>query len=255
MNRKTYLAKVDNEDDEDTAVIKSRLVFRKGSHIYFYDEIDPETTAIFMQLYEDARNYLTQHYAPAIVEGGELPEVVTVHINSPGGYVTCSLALYDFLEMAPIPCIGIVEGIAASGASILLCGCVHRAITKHSTVLIHELRGGSYGKFSELQDQASNHEYCMKQIKSIYAEKTNIAEKDLDEVLRHDAYWSAEDSLKYGIVDQIIGADEDSEEDKKKSKKSTKTTVSRKRKVQVVKDTDVEKPKPTRRRATTKTKQ
>lgn len=256
MQKMNYLIKQkSDEEDEEMTPQQARFVIRRGSHIYFYDEIDQQTTLIFMQLYEEARAYIQQTYANSIVEGNELPEIITVHINSPGGLVSCSLALYDFLEDAPIPCVGIVEGMAASGASIMLCGCIHRAITKHSSILIHELRGGNYGKYSQLQDWSSNHSHYMNQLKEIYLEKTKIPAEQIDQILSHDIFWGAKESLEFGIVDQIVGEEpeDDKDDDKKDSgKKPAKKAPRAKGKITTKKESEPAKKEATEKPARTK---
>ena len=63
---------------------------------------------------------LMKSHSPTILELGSLNETVTLHINCPGGNVIESLAMYDFIQNFPLPVVGIVEGAASSGGSILL---------------------------------------------------------------------------------------------------------------------------------------
>lgn len=210
---------------------------RKGSHIYFYDEINEVTARVFRKLYEDAKEYLTMKYADEALMTNKLPETVTIHINSPGGNVLESFALYDYLSTCPIPCVAVVEGIAASGATILLMGCMHRMMTENSMILIHELRSGwEFSKYSSIKDETENLDILMKRIKSIYAANTKIPAKELDEILRHDVFFDASTSLRLGLTDQTIHNNNlrdlitvATEEKAKTKKKPAKKTASKKK--------------------------
>jgi ATP-dependent Clp protease protease subunit len=215
---KAYLRNSCHEIEQEEIPIK-RNVFSIGSDVYFFDYIDEETFAILIREMNAAKDYLIKSQAPAILELGSLSDTVTLHINCPGGNVIESLAMYDFIQNFPLPVVGIVEGAAASGGSILLCACSYRLMTEHSMILCHELSGGAIGKYSSLVDSHMTNEIFMKHIKNIYKKDTKIPEKELDSLLRHDIYWDADESLKYGLVNSIIGRDVEDEEIKLDSKK------------------------------------
>ena len=175
-----------------------------------------------------AKDYLIKSQAPTILESGALSETITLHINCPGGNVIESLAIYDFIQNFPLPVVGIVEGAAASGGSIILCACSYRLMTEHSMILCHELSSGAIGKYSSLVDSHKTNEIFMRQIKNIYKKDTKIPEKELDDILRHDIYWDADESLKYGLVNSIIGREADDEEIKLETKKKSTTSNTKK---------------------------
>jgi ATP-dependent protease ClpP protease subunit len=212
LNRKNSTIKSrgnDNDDDDDDTqglpLLLKRNVTRNGSNIYFYDEIDDETQMLLFQAVEQATDYLIHKYANSLAENQALPEPITLHINSVGGSAVSSFAIYDFLKAQSIPIVGEVEGLATSGATIMLCGCYHRAMTKHSLILCHELRSGMSGKYSELKDDSINNNVLMELVKDIYMKETSISEKEIDMLLSHDIYWDATTAMKYGIIEQIIG--------------------------------------------------
>lgn len=193
------------EDDDKMMIMPKVNVTRVDNHIYFYDEINEESHRVFLQLFEEAKQFIYSSNGANMFEKGRLEQGVVIHINSPGGYCTDTLAMYDFLKEQDIPIMGIVEGLAASGASVLLCGCSIRLMTKHSFILIHELRGASYGKFSALKDDAVNNNALMKALKDVYLSETKISEKEIDEILSHDVYWDLETCKKYGLVTGAVG--------------------------------------------------
>lgn len=194
----------DEEEDEDENFPK-RQVWRKGNDVYFYDYIDDQTQFLLCREIENAHSYLISRYAEYLAKHKQLPESINLHINSGGGLVTCSLAIYDFIAGYQIPICGIVEGRACSGATIILAACHSRTMYPSSWILCHELRGGSWGKLSQLRDSNFNNETFMKALKKIYVKQTNIPTSVMDELLSHDIYWDATTCLKYGLVDYVIG--------------------------------------------------
>ena len=76
---------------------------------------------------------------------------------------------------------------------------------KNSYIMIHEIRSGTWGKFSELQDDMKNNKKLMRDLKKYMLEKTSnmIPEKKIDKFLKHDILWGYKKCLKYGIATQI----------------------------------------------------
>ena len=203
--------KIEEEDDFPIdAITPKRDIWREGSHIYFYDEIDPQTQLLFLRYYEQAIDYIYAKSGEyAVKHDGQPCEVVTIHVNSPGGDVFCSLALYDYLKQAEIPAIGIVEGQAASGASILMQGCTEKLMTQHSMMLIHELSSGTWGKLHQMKQDFENWESMMDLIKDVYRKETKIPEAELEKILEPDYYWKSKKCKEYGLVNHIIGEREE----------------------------------------------
>lgn len=199
------------DDNQQQQQVNARNIYRCGTDIYFYDFIDDETQSLFIRLYEEAvKEIYAKSGEHALKNHGDPCDLVTVHINSGGGDVFSSLAIYDYLKYgAEIPPVGVVEGRAASGASIVLLGCSRRLITKHSMMLIHELSSGTFGKLHQMKEDFENWENMMDLIKDVYRENTKIPEKELDKILEPDFYWKADKCKEYGLVDSVIGEDEE----------------------------------------------
>lgn len=200
------------EDEESKFMISQKNLYRIGNHIYLFDEID-DRSQIFIQT-EMAAAYkeLMTANVESLSHGSEINDTIFIHINSCGGLVSSSLAIYDYIKSFPIPVVGVVEGIAASGASIILCACAIRQATKHSHVLIHELRSGNYGKYSELVDDFINNKTFMSELEDIYTKETLIPKEDLKDILSHDTFWDAETCKKLQIIDFIVGENPDAAE-------------------------------------------
>jgi ATP-dependent Clp protease protease subunit len=135
-------------------------------------------------------------------------EEINFFINSPGGVVTSGMVIYDVMQMIQSPVRTICMGLAASMGSILLAGGTKgkRAIFPHGEVMIHQPSLGGYmrGVSADLEIQAIQ----IKKTKEMGAEILSKATgQPYDRVLRdleRDYWMDAEESLKYGIVDEII---------------------------------------------------
>ena len=132
------------------------------------------------------------------------PPPVILHINSYGGSVFAGLAAVDYIKNSKIPVHTIIDGCAASAATLMSCVGAHRQMNRNACMLVHQLSGAMWGKFQEMQDDMQNSEMLMEKIKNIYREHTKIPKKEMDNILKHDIWWEAEKCLQYGLVDEII---------------------------------------------------
>lgn len=219
--------KEDEDEEIESALLTpfeaQRAIKIDGNHIYFYDEIDSETQLIFARMLEKAQRYLMQKYQDIIpMTEGVIPEGIMVHINSLGGDAISSFAIYDMIRESKVPVFGQVEGIAASGATIMLCACERRMMTKNSSILCHELRSWTVGKWSELKDAHENSVRTMEKIIQIYSDHTKIPSRDIEKILEHDIYWDKDECLKFGLVDEVIGYEPQKPKKKKTAPKKAK---------------------------------
>ncbi len=132
------------------------------------------------------------------------PPNIKLHINSYGGSVFAGLAAVDYIKNSKVPVETIIDGCAASAATMMSVVGEHRAIQRNACMLIHQLSGHMWGKFQEMQDDMENSEMLMKKIISIYEEHTKIPKKEISNLLKRDIWWDAETCLKYGLVDEIL---------------------------------------------------
>ena len=204
---KNFIKQKEDENDEDLDCIKGRNLKRQGTHIYFYDYIDDISQLWLQQAMQTAYEEMIINNAKEMMMRGGAPDNIYIHINSPGGSVVSSLAIYDFIKNFPVVVVGIVEGQAASGASIMFCGCQLREMTQNSTVLVHELRtwDPSVRKWSEFKDDFENNKFFMKKLKSIYLKETSIPEDTIDNILSHDILWDVDECIKYELCDFVVG--------------------------------------------------
>jgi len=202
--------------DDEFIICKGRNIQRSKNHIYFYDTIDDETQMWLQQAMNAAYEECVVENAKEIARTRHLSENLYIHINSPGGGVLSSLALYDFIKNFPMCTVGIVEGFCASGATILLCACQLREMNENSVALVHELRKWdcSFKKYSDIEDEYENVSLLMDKLVNIYTTETKIPADTIRDTLKHDIYWDVNQCKKYELCDVVVGANLTEKEDK-----------------------------------------
>ena len=146
----------------------------------------------------------SNHITQALINDEDKYRSIYLHINSYGGGIFDGLSVMDQIKKTRSPVITVVDGIAASAATFLSIVGSKRLIKKNSFMLIHELSSGMWGKYSEFVDEQTNLDKLMEIIKKIYLENTKISKNKIDEILKHDLYFDAKESLKLGLVDSIL---------------------------------------------------
>ena len=178
----------------------NNIVERKNNKIYFYTEVRREKNLKLNLAIEDVSNEMLNR---SNVLGLD-PGTIELYINSYGGSVHAGFSSVDYILNSKVPVTTIIDGCAASAATIMsVCGA-HRKMNKHAYMLIHQLSSGMWGKYQEMQDKMENCDRFMEMIIDIYKEHTKIPKKELDNILKHDLWWDAATCLKYGLVDEII---------------------------------------------------
>jgi ATP-dependent Clp protease protease subunit len=141
------------------------------------------------------------------------------YINSPGGSVTATMAIYDTMQILSCPVATYCVGLAASGGAVLLAGGSKgkRFVLPHAKVMIHQPYGQVGGQVSDIEIQADEIIQTRAVLNEILAAHTgqpiDRIEKDTD----RDRYLSATEAKAYGLVDEVLTkppvAAEDQEKD------------------------------------------
>jgi ATP-dependent Clp protease protease subunit len=131
---------------------------------------------------------------------------IKFYLNSPGGDVIATLAIYDTMQILTCPVATFCVGQAASGAAVLLAGGTKgkRYALPHSRVMIHQPYGGVSGQVSDIEIQANEILRNRTLLNEILAKHTG---KSIDEIERdtdRDFFLSAEQASSYGLVDKIM---------------------------------------------------
>jgi ATP-dependent Clp protease, protease subunit len=141
---------------------------------------------------------------------------INLYINSPGGSVDDTLAIYDTMQFVTSDVATYCIGRAYSGGAVLLCAGTsgRRHILPHAKVMIHQPYGGVTGQTTDIQIQAEQIIKAKQTLNQIIAKHTG---KPIEQVARdgeRDKFFSAQEAKDYGLVDEVF-----SPEKKKKEKK------------------------------------
>ncbi len=131
---------------------------------------------------------------------------ITLYVNSPGGQVTSTMAMYDTMQHVKPAVSTVCLGMAASGGAIILMGGAKgkRFALKHSEIMIHQPLGGTEGQATDIAIHA---EHIIK-MKNILNELiSHHSGKKIDQVksdTERDKFLTAKEALDYGLIDKII---------------------------------------------------
>ena len=132
---------------------------------------------------------------------------ISFYINSPGGSVTSTLAIYDTMQFIECPIFTYCIGLAASGAAVLLAGGSKgkRFALPHSKIMIHQPYGQVSGQVSDIEIQAQEIMANKKDINEILAKHCNQPYDVIARDTERDRYMTAIQAREYGLVDEVVG--------------------------------------------------
>ena len=131
---------------------------------------------------------------------------ISLYINSPGGSVTAGMSIYDTMQFVKPDVSTLCIGQAASmGAFLLAAGAKGKRFSlPNSRVMIHQPSGGFSGQSSDIQIQAKEIMYLREKLNAILAKHTGRSAEEIDRDTERDNFMSAEESVKYGMIDKVI---------------------------------------------------
>jgi ATP-dependent Clp protease protease subunit len=131
---------------------------------------------------------------------------ISFYINSPGGSVSAGLAIYDTMQFIKPDVSTLCIGQAASmGAFLLAAGSKgKRFALPNSRVMIHQPMGGFQGQASDIEIHAKEILYLRQKLNELMAKHTGQDVATIDRDTDRDNFLSAEDSVKYGLVDRVL---------------------------------------------------
>jgi ATP-dependent Clp protease, protease subunit len=132
---------------------------------------------------------------------------ISFYINSPGGSVTATLAIYDTMQFIECPIATYCIGLAASGGAVLLAGGskTRRYALPHSKIMIHQPYGQVGGQVSDIEIQAEEIVKSKQVINDILAKHTGQPIERIARDTERDRYLTAMQAKEYGLVDEVVG--------------------------------------------------
>ena len=143
---------------------------------------------------------------------------INLYINSPGGLVDQTLAIYDTMQFLGCQVATYCIGQAASGAAIILAAGAkgQRYALPNAKVMLHQPYSGISGQAEDIRIQAEEILKDKKLLNEILAKHTGQEAEKIEREIERDRFMSAQEALGYGLVDEILA---EPEADKKKKKK------------------------------------
>lgn len=140
------------------------------------------------------------------LEGKDPEKDIAVYINSPGGSVSAGMAIYDTMNYVKCDVSTICVGLAASmGAFLLASGTKgKRFALPNSEIMIHQPLGGAQGQASDIEIRAKQILRIKGNINKILSERTGQSLEKVSKDTDRDFYMTADEALKYGLVDKIF---------------------------------------------------
>jgi ATP-dependent Clp protease protease subunit len=153
---------------------------------------------------------------------------INFYINSPGGSVDDTLAIYDTMQFITSDVSTVCIGRAYSGGAVLLCAGAKgkRSILPHAKVMIHQPYGGVTGQASDIQIQAEQILKDKRALTEIISRHTGQPVERVAKDKERDKFFSAVEAKAYGLVDEVFGG----ESDKKDAAKAEKSVEAEKKK-------------------------
>lgn len=140
------------------------------------------------------------------LESQDSKKDISIYINSPGGTVVGTLAIYDTIQYVKCDVSTICVGMAASGGAVLL-GCGRkgkRFALPNAEILIHQVLGGAEGQAADVAIAARHIVKLKDRINEILAKHTGQALSKIEKDTDRDFYMDTKEALNYGIIDKII---------------------------------------------------
>ncbi len=189
------------DDVAEDLLHDENIVTRKHNQIHFYADVNKKTCHRLIQLLEDANDELAEIDRKYGSKNSK--NKIFLFINSDGGCVHSALSVVDRILQSEYEIVSIVEGVAASAATIISMVCHHRYIQPNAQMLIHELSSSCWGKFHEMKEEVDNLDKLHKSLVLLYKKYTSLNKRELDKILLHDYMWTAKESKQKGFVDNI----------------------------------------------------
>ncbi|AAF38961.1 ATP-dependent Clp protease proteolytic subunit [Chlamydia muridarum str. Nigg] len=133
---------------------------------------------------------------------------IQIFINSPGGYITAGLAIYDTIRFLGCDVNTYCIGQAASMGALLLSAGTKgkRYALPHSRMMIHQPSGGIIGTSADIQLQAAEILTLKKHLSNILAECTGQPVEKIIEDSERDFFMGAEEAIAYGLIDKVVSS-------------------------------------------------
>ena len=190
MNLIPYVVEQTNRGERSydifSRLLKDRIVFLGG-------EIDDDTANLVVA-------------QMLFLEMEDPDQDIMLYINSPGGSTSAGMAIYDTMHYVKCEVSTVCVGMAASmGAFLLAAGAKgKRKALPNAEIMIHQPLGGARGQATDIAIQAEQIMRIKRKMNELLSKHTGQTIKTIEKDVERDHYMTAEETLKYGLIDEII---------------------------------------------------
>lgn len=177
------------------------------NRIYFRGNVTEEKIEKLIEIINKKNKKIADYKKDLLVQD-VIPKPIYLHITSYGGDLLAAFRAIDAIQRSKIPIYTVVDGHAASAATLMSIVGKRRYMTPNSYMLIHQLSSGVIGKFWELKDDFENCETLMNDIYNLYVKYSKMNLEELKKYLSHDKWWKVDIALERGLIDEIYVEDD-----------------------------------------------
>lgn len=160
--------------------------------IQIYDVIDGVTAATVKRLLASGSN-----------------EPITLHINSPGGNVTDALAIFNNLRAYAGNVTALVDGLAASSATLVMLAADEVVMAAHSLIMVHNPWSVVMGDASAMRRSADTLDKAAGEMVTLYAERTGQSAEAITAIMEAETWYNAEETVAAGFAKRVEASEQD----------------------------------------------
>lgn len=145
------------------------------------------------------------------LEANDPDKDIYIYINSPGGSVSSTIAIYDTIQYIKPDVSTICIGMAASGAALILASGAKekRFVLPNSRIMLHQPLGGARGQVTDIEIQTRELKRIKDTLNRILTHHTGQKFEKVEKDTERDFYMTAQESKEYGLVDEVIKSREE----------------------------------------------
>ena len=173
------------------------------NHVFFYSGVDSDRCLALVKTLRELDARLRSEHSTRGLPPDHPLTPIWLHIESPGGGLFTAFGVASQIEKLVTPVYSVVEGYAASAATIISCACHRRFISPNGFMLIHQLSSFHWGKYEEFKDEMKLLDMAMRNLVSFYVKRTRIPEDKVVEMLKRDTWFNSGECIANGLVEGV----------------------------------------------------
>ena len=177
-----------------------------GERVYDIYSRLMEERIVFLgtQINDDVANSIIAQFL--FLEKEDPKKDITLYVNSPGGQVTSTLAMYDTMQHVKPDVSTVCLGMAASGGAVILMAGAKgkRFALKHSEIMIHQPLGGTEGQATDIAIHAEHIIKMKNMLNELIATHSGKKIEQVKLDTERDKFLSSQEALEYGLIDKIV---------------------------------------------------